>query len=202
MVRTLVQVDGVSYVTFTVEGKDAVTPGGEVLGPMNADSFVEDSGRQINAILNQTIRLYYTNESGSALRTEGRSIYYSASKPLEWAIVERVIAGPKETGNYPTVPSNTQIISVTSSNGICYVNLNSSFTEGALSIDPRVSIYSIVNSVVDNCEGIDRVQIAIEGESSVVYRDAVDLSVPLEADMSLVESTDTESEAAESAAES
>lgn len=187
VVRTVVQADDVSAVSFTVNGEATVTPGGVTLGTMNADSFVEDAGRQINAIQNTTIRLYYSNEAGNALRTEGRSIYYSASKPFEWAIVERVIAGPKEADNYATVPANTQILSVTASNGICYVNLSQSFVDSALMIDPQITIYSIVNSLVDNCESTDMVQIAIEGDSSILYRDAVDLSTPLSENLDLLD---------------
>ncbi len=187
VVRTMVQAEGVSKVAFTVDGEEAVTPGNVTLGAMDANSFVEDAGRQINSIQNQKIRLYYADESGTKLNVEGRTIYYSSSKPLEWAIVERVIAGPKVSGNYPTLPNNTQIISVSSSNGICFVNLNRAFTDMALAVDPRIPVYSLVDALVDNCDSIDSVQISIDGESNISFRDSVNLSKPLTADHSLVQ---------------
>ena len=191
IVRTLVQSEQIERVRFTVEGEDAVSPDGVALGIMNANSFVEDAGKQINTIQNTTINLYYANESGNALRAEGRSIYYSASKPLEWAIVERVIAGPKESGNYPTVPSTTQIINVSSSNGICYVNLSQTFETNAMTnLDPEIPIYSIVNSLLAKCEGIESIQISIEGESDREFRGKVDLTTPFTENYALVENQD------------
>ena len=53
-------------------------------------------------------------------------------------------------------------------------------------VDGRVTVYSIVNSLVEDC-GVTEVQISVEGETSLIYRGAVDLSVPIYADLSLVE---------------
>ena len=186
IVRTLLQIHGVTRIRFTVDGRTAVSPTGETVGVMSADSFMEENGNQINAISHTAINLYFTNEEGNALVKEARSIYYSASKPLEWAIVERIIAGPKVEGNYATVPPTTQIISVSSAEGICYVNLSSAFIDAALQIDERIPIYSIVNSVIEDCRDITSVQISVDGDSDVVFRQETDLSKPLEADMSLL----------------
>ena len=95
-------------------------------------------------------------------------------------------------GNYPTVPGNTQIISVSSANGICYVNLNQTFLANALNIDERIPVYSIVNSLVNNCRDIQQVQISVEGESSLIFKQSMDLSHPYEADYTLVETPPTE----------
>ena len=187
IVRTFVQLDGVNGVRFQIEGQEAVTPDGNLIGTMNADSFVEDAGKQINAIQHVSINLYFTNAAGDKLTREARYIYYTASKPLEWAIVERIIAGPKVAGNYPTVPANTQIISVTSANGTCYVNLNQTFLTNALNVDEQIPIYSIVNSLIDDCHEISQVQISVEGESGIVFKQTMDLSQPYEADYTLVE---------------
>ena len=187
IVRTFVQLDEITDIRFEIEGEEAVAPSGEPLGMMNAECFVEDAGKQINAIKHLAINLYYTGESGKTLKKEARSIYYSSSKPLEWAIVERVIAGPKVDGNYPTVPANTQIISVTSANGVCYVNLNQTFVTNALNIDERIPVWSIVNSLTDNCSEITQVQFSIEGESNLIFRQSMDLSHPFEADYTLTE---------------
>ncbi len=186
IVRTMVQIPEVSEVLFTVDGKPAHTPAGVELGVMNADSFVEDAGKQINAIQHTAINLYFTDLEGDSLTKEARSIYYSASKPLEWAIVERVIAGPKVQGNFPTVPAATQIISVSSSGGICYVNLTQSFLSNTLVIGEKIPIYSIVNSVTDNCRDVTAVQISVDGDSNIIFRQETDLSKPFEPDWSLV----------------
>ena len=163
IVRTFVQLDGVNGVRFQIEGQEAVTPDGNLIGTMNADSFVEDAGKQINAIQHVSINLYFTNAAGDKLTREARYIYYTASKPLEWAIVERIIAGP------------------------CYVNLNQTFLTNALNVDEQIPIYSIVNSLIDDCHEISQVQISVEGESGIVFKQTMDLSQPYEADYTLVE---------------
>lgn len=193
IVRSLIQIDGISKVSFEIDGKPATTPDGTEIGIMDSDTFVENAARQINTIQHTTIDLYYTDETGTQLSMESRSIYYSASKPLEWAIVERLIAGPAVEGNYPTLPSNTQIISVTSNGGICYVNLGQTFITDALLVNAEIPIYSIVDTICKNCDNVSRVQLSIEGESSMKFRDAVDLSKPLGPDYSLVKRAESDS---------
>lgn len=187
IVRTLSQIDGVEHVIFTIAGKEITNSEGEKIGPMNADSFIENSGRQINTYQHTSVNLYFSTEDGKNLVRESRSIYYSSNKPLEWAVVERLISGPKVSGNYATIPSNTQIISVATSDGICYVNLSASFMDEALNVDERIPIYSIVDSLISTC-GVKSVQFAIEGETDVTFRTDMKLSKPYTADMSLIKS--------------
>ncbi|MDO4620925.1 MAG: GerMN domain-containing protein [Lachnospiraceae bacterium] len=186
IVRSMVEIEGLNSVSFTVEGEDATSADGLPLGIMTADSFVEAAGRMVNAIQHTSINLYFASADGNTLHKESRSIYYSAGKPLEWAIVERIIAGPMVSGNYATVPANLQIIGVTSANGICYVNLNATFQSSQLTVDDQIPIYSIVNSICDNCSEISAVQFAVEGDSNIVFRSSVDLSTAFSPDLSLV----------------
>ena len=47
---------------------------------------------------------------------------------------------------------------------ICYVNLDEGFLNNAYVLNPRLTVYSIVNSVIDGGNS-SRVQISINGES-------------------------------------
>ncbi len=190
IVRTLVQLDDVYDVSFTVEGSYLTTGTGSTVGAMTENSFIENSGRQINSLQHSTINLYFADENGTQLRRESRSIYYSANKPLEWAIVERIIDGPKADGCYATVPGNTQIINISTADDICYVNLSRTFLTDALLIDAQLPIYSIVNSLVENC-GISSVHISIEGDTDAVFRETIDLSNSFSENLSLVEEAPT-----------
>ena len=60
-------------------------------------------------------------------------------------------------------------MSVTTKDGICYVNFDSTFL---------ITIYSIVDSLVEGA-GVRQVQITINGESNAKYMEKVDLSQPL-----------------------
>lgn len=203
IVRTLVQINGVGYVEFTVAGQPLTNSDGKEIGLMDADYFVENAGKQINAYLHTSITLYFSSQDGTKLQREGRSIYYSSNKPLEWAIVERIIAGPKLEGNFAAVPSVTNIIGIATTNRICYVNLSKEFLNNTLAVTEEVPIYAIVNSLMANCE-VDEVQFAVEGETNVTFRDDMDLSHTYTADESLVAApvAASTSSNAESAAES
>lgn len=48
VVRTLTQLDSISYVTFTVNSIPLVDSDDEIVGSMAADDFVENPGEQIN----------------------------------------------------------------------------------------------------------------------------------------------------------
>ena len=52
-------------------------------------------------------------------------------------------------------------INVITADRICYLDLNSEFQDAALDVAENISVYSVVNSIVDSCE----VQISIEGNS-------------------------------------
>ena len=184
IVRSLMQIPHVKGVQFTVNGKPITDSKGQEIGAMTSDTFIENAGRQINTYSHASINLYYASEDGKHLKRESRSIYYSSSMPLEWAIVERLIDGPKVRGNHPTVPPNVQIVSVTNSDGICYVNLDSSFQANVLTVSPEATIYSIVNSLVEDCN-VRSVQFSINGESDVEFANGLSLKQPYTADMSL-----------------
>ena len=185
LVWTFVQIEGISKVAVTVAGEPLVDVNGEEVGPMEAADFIENSGRQINNYSNAYINLYFADGTGTQLVRESRSIYYSSSQPLEWALVGRIIEGPKGNECYPCVPGGTKIISVATSGKTCYVNLSAEFAAGVSGVDPRVTIYSIVNALIENC-GVSSVQFAIAGESNVMYKDTVDLQKPLTQDLSLL----------------
>ena len=185
IVRMLMQIKEVNGVVFTVKGKPIKNSKGDEIGVMTADTFIEDTGRQINNYQHASINLYFATENGKGLRKESRSIYYSASMPLEWAVVERLIAGPKSRGNYAVIPVNTHIISVVSSDGVCYVNLDEAFRSKVLAVDERVTIYAIVNSLIEDCN-VNAVQISIAGETDVDFGNGIRLNQPFTADPSLV----------------
>jgi germination protein M len=105
-------------------------------------------------------------------------------------IVEKLMQGP-ESGAYPTINSNANLLGVTIKDNICYVNFDSTFLTGEYDILPKLTIYSIVNSLVEGTEAT-QVQITINGESKAKYMGAVDLSQPLEEDLDLIAADDQE----------
>lgn len=175
LVRTMVQIDGVDSVSILVAGEPLTNSKGVTLGKLTESSFVENSGKEINAYQNTTLTLYFANGDGNRLLKENRKLYYSSNVPLERVVVEEIVKGPKTENHFATVPAGSIVLGVTVADGICYVNLGKNFADQALSLQQDIPIYSIVNSLIDNCN-VSQVQIAIEGESNYTYRESMDLN--------------------------
>lgn len=190
VVRTFLQLDDVVGVRFTIEGTDAKDAEGKALGTMTSDTFVENA-KQINAYQHEQINLYFADSANAHLKKETRSIYYSTNKPLEWAIVERLIAGPKSSGSNPTVPASTQILSVTTTGSVCYVNLSKTFVSDSLGLKEELPIYSIVDSLCDNCTNVRRVQFSIEGDTDVTFGQHMKLDHAYKEDRTWIASADS-----------
>lgn len=175
LVRTLVQIDGVDSVQIYVGDFPLTDSKGNEIGPMKARNFIENSGKEINSYKSASIQLFFTNADGNRLVSEERKLYYSSNVPLEQIIVEQLILGPKEAGNYATLPTTASVLNVTIVDGICYVNFNKAFLEQALSIQQEIPIYSISQSLIENCK-VESVQISVEGEAELTFRESMPLN--------------------------
>ena len=128
------------------------------------------------------------SESGDKLVPQKVSARYSSNLSKEKMIVEKLMQGP-ESGAYPTINPNANLLGVTIKDDICYVNFDSTFLNGEYDILPKLMIYSIVNSLVEGTEAT-QVQITINGESKAKYMGTVDLSQPLKENLELVAADD------------
>lgn len=162
VVKTFLQVPGIEVIRFTVGGEDLLDSKNEKVGDMSADTFVEYSGRDMDAYRYDTFTLYFTDKTGTKLVEEKRNVYYKRTLSKERVVLEQLAKGPMVKGNYPTIPGNTFALSITTADQICYVNMDRSFQEYALDISKEVLVYSVVNSLLAACEA-EKVQISIEG---------------------------------------
>ena len=186
LVKTFVQIPEIRYVQITVEGADLTTSQGNAVGLLSADSFLENSGEEINSYRYSDITLYFATEDGQKLVQEDRKVYYISSTPIEQVVVEQLIRGPQEDGHYPTISPNTRIIGVSVSDGIGYVNLDQNFTTGTLTVQEEIPIYSIVNSLIRS-GNVKKVQISINGDTGVTFRESMDLDRLYEWNEELIE---------------
>jgi germination protein M len=185
VVKTLVQIKGVSYVSFMVEGEPYKDKSGNLIGSMNADSFVENPGEQINSSVETTLTLYFASEDGTKLVPETREVHYSSNISLEKLVIEKLTSGPKTVGLLATIPTGTKLITLTVVDGVCYVNLDETFRNQNEEISEQVVLYSIVDSLT-NLDSVDKVQISINGDTSGKCRYNYDLSVMYEGDDSII----------------
>ena len=79
----------------------------------------------------------------------------------------------------------TKIISVTVQDGTCYVNLNNDFLSQPYNVASDVTIYSITNSLVE-LPNVNRVQISINGETNLSYREYMSLNTVYERNLDIL----------------
>lgn len=168
VVRSFLQVPGISGVKFYVGNTELTDSKGNPIGTMDNSSFVELWGDDRDAYRYDTFTLYFTDSTGEKLVEEERSVYYKRSLPRERVILEQLIKGPIEKGHYPTLPENTEVMSVTTSDRVCYVNFSQAFSDAALDIPEKTIIYSVVNSVLAAVDA-DKVQISLNGQDDVSF---------------------------------
>ena len=189
LVRSLTEIPGVTYVMITVGGEPLTDLAGNALGIMTADMFVDNEGEQMNSYEKVTICLYFANESGDSLIPINRELVHNidvSNISMEKLIVEQLIAGPANDESYPTINPQTKLLGVTVKDGICYVNLDSSFWTPVNNVTSDVTIYSIANSLVE-LSNVNKVQISIDGKKDIKFRDKYNLTTIFERNLQLVQ---------------
>ena len=114
-------------------------------------------------------------------------IEYNSNISLERLVVEKIIGGPEDEELLPTVNPGTKIISIAVKDNICYVNLNKEFLITQNDVLPEVTVYSIVNSLIE-LQNINKVQISVEGNNAFVFRDTIDMAVLFERNLDILKS--------------
>lgn len=187
IVRTLTQIEGIQYVSFQIRSEPLTDAYGMVLGIMSADLFIDNAGNEINTYEKVKLSLYLANESGDGLKLVTRSVVYNSNISIERLIVEQLITGALENEKaFPTMNPNTKIISVNVKDGICYVDLDNTFLTQIYNVTSDVTIYSLTNSLVE-LSNVNKVQITINGDTNVTYRENTSLSTVFERNLELVE---------------
>lgn len=186
LVQSLLQADQIAGVWISVEGNALKEKDGKVIGILNKDDFVENTGSSLNSYQTTTLTLYFANESGDRLTEQTMEVKYNSNLSVEKLIVEKVMQGPKKNGAYPTLNPDATLLGTTIKNGICYVNFDGEFLESAYDVKPEVAVYSLVNSLIEGTQA-NKVQFTVNGEKNVKYMEMIDLSQPFQRNMELVE---------------
>ena len=202
IVRTMVQIPEVACVSFYIGDTPLTDQKGNVVGLMTNESFVENPGEQINSIQTATIKLYFSNPAGDGLVMTTEEVSYISNISMEKLVMEHLLEGPKEEGMIAAIPGGTKLVSVSTTNGTCYVNLDEGFLNQVYEVQEPIVIYSIVDSLSE-IPTVNKVQISVNGNTTGVYRDSYSLDTLYERDLDYVvnKETNTEIEESESSVE-
>ena len=177
IVETLTQLEDVRTVDFLVDGEELLDGGGDPVGDMTADSFINNTGVELNSYARTNVTLYFTDIDGTGLKRYDEEVVYNTNMSMEKLAVETLIGGPlgvNEQNAFPTLSPDAKLLSVTIKDRIAYANFDSSVKEEPYNVQEEVALYSIVDTLTA-LPGIDQVQISIEGSTEGVFMDHMKL---------------------------
>ncbi len=183
IVKTLTQISDIDAVIFYVGEEMLSDSFGNPIGAMRGPDFIEQISEDPEREM-QTVTLYFANAEGTGLVRETREVTTSAVVSLERAVLMELVAGPHSEGARQTLVPDVEISSVLTKDQIAYVNFDGTFLSSSMDLNPQLVIYSIVNSLTE-LSTVNKVQISVDGVTSIVYMNAVSLENPLERNLDL-----------------
>lgn len=181
LVNTLCEISGINKIKLFIDGVELINSTGSPVGAIGKSDIADDS----NTDNTKVVKLYFSNKDASNLIVERRSIAIIDNN-LEKSIVSELVKGPIDPKLNATIPNGTNVLSVETKEGICFVNLSDEFVSkhsGGSSAEV-MTIYSIVNSLSE-LDYIDKVQFLVGGKKLDVYKHMM-LSEPFERDESVI----------------
>lgn len=185
LVRSLCQVEGISYVSMQIGETPLSDVYGNAIGIMEASQFLDNTGTEINPYEKTSIKLYFTDFSGNSLQEITRQLNYNTNISLERLVVEQLIRGPYTGEVFPTINPDTKVLGVTVKDGICYVNLDETFLIQNVNATPETTIYSITNSLAE-LPNVNKVQVSVNGSNEGSFGDKLSLSALYERNLDIV----------------
>ena len=174
--NTLTSLPDIEAVQFLVEGEplpsygifsltEPVTRNVDVIGPVRTASGEID------------VNVYVLNaESGESFAVPCR-VKQTVSKPLAEAVASRVLSYEAFQGFYNPIPYGVELLNISVSGGVCYVDLSDRFVPQDDSEQAeREAVWALVTSLTD-LDGISSVVLSVNNESGGLAH--VDISEPL-----------------------
>lgn len=125
------------------------------------------------------LTLYFPDSRFKSLKQETRTVEIYDTRIYE-LVINELINGPDSKALKKVISSNVRILSIDIIDDIIYVNLNSdAFSKNMREDEEAFALYSIVNSLIE-LEGINKVQILLDGELRDKLGSYYSISEPIE----------------------
>jgi germination protein M len=113
--------------------------------------------------------LYFAQADHRYLVPEIQEATLSENESQETYVLRRLMEGPQTEGLLPIIPDGTELLGLTTEDGVCTINFSRAFENVSEDIyEAYTTIFGVVNTLTD-LEGINSVQILIEGTSVDSY---------------------------------
>ncbi len=183
--KTLCGLEGIERVKVTVCGADILAPDGTVIDFTSSEQIKTDTEKSPESSVTTT--LYYPINSRNAMRGEERELRADNKETMEVYILRELATGDVPDGTSRPVTDASAVLSATSKDGICYVNLSGGYfsKNKSASDKERLMIYAMVNSLTE-LDSVYEVQFLEDGKKISDFA-GVDLSKPLGRDETLID---------------
>ena len=174
--NTLTSLDTVNYVLFQVEGESLDRLGGLDLSSA-IGSYSEAVALHSSSAGQVDINLCVMDSVDGDIYSIPATVKQSVSQPLAEAVVLKAIDFEPPGGMINPIPYGTELLSISVSEGICYVDLSEKFVPVDDSkAAEQAAIFAIV-TVLTELDNIDAVLLSVDGETAGFRY--VDISKPM-----------------------
>ena len=158
---TLCELDGVESVTISAGGQilfSGLVPEDALLSDTDTDPYVRQ------------LRLYFSDSQGRYLASEYHTLTLDENTSPERYVVEELLRGPNSSELKSSIPAGTKLLSCSTADGVCTVDLSGEFLENrpATALGERLAVYSVVNSLTA-LSNVDGVVLLAEGQPIGTY---------------------------------
>lgn len=187
VVKSLVQLDGVQSVRFTINGDSLLDSDDNPIGAMTKDTFIleEESDKLYNSEGNVT--LYYANMDGDSLVEYKTHLETPENVPMETEVLLALMDVPGDLDVQSPLPSDLVINQTQIHNSVCYVDLSKDIENVLPGVEEKVMVYAMVNTIT-SLGNATSVQFTVEGKKKEALRDFDSFHLMMTNDYSLVDS--------------
>jgi germination protein M len=180
IVDTLTGLDDIDAVTFLVEGQAIERYGVfQMDRPISRNSGCIGPVRTASGELDADI--YVLNQESQVSFAVPCRVKQTISQPLAQAVLEEALSYEPPEGFYNPIPYGTELLSISVSGGVCYLDLSDKFIpQEDTSATEQAAVWALVMSLTALDE-IDSVLLTINGENSGLS--FVDITEPLTQEM-------------------
>lgn len=185
VVKTLLSALPDAQSVMFYSGTDPLTDTtGRAYGAMNRDTFVGDFGKDQAELLKTDLTIYYASADGEKLVPLARNVHYSTNTNIEKLVIENLAEEPAGSEARAVFTASSEVLHISTTDGICYVDLDNNYFTQAANVTENVAIYSLVDSLCA-LDGVNKVQITAYVSGKPVTGDGT-YSGLYEPDMELV----------------
>lgn len=163
VVKSLCVTEIIDSVKVVIEGKDIETGDGSIIGYLtNQDINLQTD--TYNSEMRE-VTLYFPKKDSQKLIREVRSIKVTDQQPIAQYIINELIKGTDNEELSQALSKDTVLLSVETSDNICFVNFKSNFLDknSGSAEKEKMTVFAIVDSLTE-LDTIERVQFLMDGK--------------------------------------